>query len=336
MTLRIAFAGTGWASKVHAKAAQAASEAELVAVVNHRAESRSAFAAEFGIPRQYQDVASLLADGDIDALIVSTPNYLHAPQTIAALSAGVHVMVEKPMAMNATEAKQMLDAAYRSGACLMLAHCFRFDPEIVWLREQLSLGQVGQIVRTKSYGVHVAWGPAGWFVDRRYAGGGALVDMGIHAIDATRFLLGDPQPESVYARIGTYYKDLEVDDTGVILINWRDGVTSYVESGWWQPHVDGLCAATQVYGTKGFGQVFPTELVLDAQHGSRVEKVPAGISLDREMHPPQSVYNAQLAHFLASVREGRQPSPGGEDGVVSMRILDAAYRSAASGEVVRL
>lgn len=336
MTLRIAFAGTGWASKVHARAAQAASEAELVAVVNHRAESRAAFAAEFGIPRQYQDVASLLADGEIDALIVSTPNYLHAPQTIAALSAGVHVMVEKPMAMNATEAEQMLDAAYRSGAYLMLAHCFRFDPEIAWLREQLSLGQVGQIVRTKSYGVHVAWGPAGWFVDKRYAGGGALVDMGIHAIDATRFLLGDPQPESVYARIGTYYKDLEVDDTGVILINWRDGVTSYVESGWWQPHVDGLCAATQVYGTKGFGQVFPTELVLDAQDGSRVEKVPAGISLDREMHPPQSVYNAQLAHFLASVREGRQPSPSGEDGVVSMRILDAAYRSAASGEVVRL
>ena len=130
MSLRIAFTGAGHISHVHARAAAAQDDVELVAVVNHRPESRAAYAAAFGIPRQYDGVDAMLADGEVDALVVSTPNFLHAPQTIAALNAGVHVMVEKPMSMNATEAKQMSAASQASGAKLMVAHCWRFDEEV--------------------------------------------------------------------------------------------------------------------------------------------------------------------------------------------------------------
>jgi predicted dehydrogenase len=305
-------------------------------VVNHRAESRAAFAAEYGIARQYATVEELLADGVADALVIGTPNFLHAPQAIAALKAGLHVLVEKPMAMNAVEAQAMIDAAERGGGFLIIAQCFRFHPELIWLREQVAAGSLGQIIRTKGYGVHVAWGPSGWFADKRLAGGGALADMGVHAIDAVRFLLGDPQPESVYARIGTHYGAYDVDDTGVILINWQGGVSSYVESGWWQPHSDGPCAATQIYGTLGFGQAFPTELMLRESPGADPVRVACGTSLDRVHHPPQSVYDAQMAHFVSRIREGRPPSPGGADGLASMRVLDAAYESARSGQVVHL
>ena len=86
--------------------------------------------------------------------------------------------------------------------------------------------------------------------------------MGIHALDTARFLLGDPQPVSVYARIGTYYKDFDVDDTGLLIVNWDNGAVSYIESGWWQPHSDGAEAATQFYGSRGFAQLFPTLLEL--------------------------------------------------------------------------
>jgi UDP-N-acetylglucosamine 3-dehydrogenase len=78
----------------------------------------------------------MLTDGNVDALVVSTPNYLHAPQTIPALNADVHVMVEKPMAMNAQEAEKMCEAAEKSGALLMVPHCWRFDPDVLWLKEQ--------------------------------------------------------------------------------------------------------------------------------------------------------------------------------------------------------
>ncbi len=227
--MKIAFAGTGYINKIHAQAAQNLG-LELVAVVNHKADSMLEFGKHFGITRQYENVEALLKDGDVDALVVSTPNYLHAPQTIAALNAGVPVMVEKPMAMNAVEAEQMNQAAEKSGATLMVAHCWRFDPDVLWLKEQSA--KLGKILRTKGYGVHTHWGPSGWFTQKQFAGGGALADMGIHALDTARFLLDDPKPVSVYAKIGTYYKDFDVDDTGIIIVEWDNGTTSYIESGW--------------------------------------------------------------------------------------------------------
>jgi predicted dehydrogenase len=257
MSIRIAFAGTGYISRIHARAAQKLPGVELAAVVNHRPQSMAAFAAEFDIPRRYATIEELLRDGDVDAVSINAPNYLHAPQSIAALQAGVHVLVEKPMAMDAKEAAAMLAAGEKSGALLMVAHCWRFDEEALWLKEQVDRGRIGRIVRTKSYGVHVNWGPAGWFTQKRFAGGGALADMGIHAIDTARFLLGDPQPVSVYSRIGTYYRDFDVDDTGDLLVNWEGGASSYIECGWWQPHSDGPEASTQLYGERGFGQLFP-------------------------------------------------------------------------------
>ncbi len=134
------------------------------------------------------------------------------------------------------------------------------DEEVLWLKAQID--QIGPVIRTKGYGVHVNWGPGGWFTQNEFAGGGAMADMGIHALDTARFLLGDPLPVSVYAQIGTYHRDFDVDDTGVILVNWDNGVTSYIESGWWQPRSDGPEAGTQLYGTQGFASLFPTYLSL--------------------------------------------------------------------------
>lgn len=336
MTLKIGFTGTGYISKIHAAAARVQPDTAVVAVVNHRPESMAAFAAEYGIAHHYPTVTELLQEGGVDALIVSTPNYLHAPETIAALKAGVHVMVEKPMAMNAAEAEAMLEASRKSGALLMVAHCWRFDPEVLWLKEQVDRGRLGKIIRTKGYGVHANWGPGGWFTQKKFAGGGALADMGIHALDTARFLLGDPQPVSVYARIGTHYKDFDVDDTGVIWVNWDNGAVSYLESGWWQPHMDGPEAATQLYGTAGFGQIFPTRLLLPQAEQKKVEQVDPGFPAPRDPHCPQSMYDTQMAYFLECIRTGRTPSPGAAEGLLNMRVVDAAYRSAETGEVVKL
>ncbi len=331
--MKIAFAGTGYINKIHARAAQNCG-ADLVAVINHKPETMAAFAKDFGIPRQYETVESMLKDGEVDALVVSTPNYLHASQTIAALKAGVHVMVEKPMAMNAAEAEKMCGAADKSGAALMVAHCWRFDPDVLWLKEQSK--KLGKIIRTKGYGVHVRWGPSGWFTQKELGGGGAMADMGIHALDTVRFLLGDPRPVSVYAKIGTYYGDFDVDDTGVIIVNWDNGVTSYIESGWWQPHADGLAAATQLYGTGGFGQLFPTRVEVQKGKAERGEILESGLEFPRKEHAPQSLYDDQLRYFMECIEKHEKPVPGGMEGWVNMKVVDAAYRSANSGQVERV
>jgi len=331
--MKFAFAGTGYINKVHARAAQNC-DVELTAVANHTPESMAAFAKEFGIPRQYETVEGLLKDGKVDALIVSTPNYLHAPQTIAALKAGVHVMVEKPMAMNAQEAEAMCEAAEKSGALLMVAHCWRFDPEVLWLEEQST--KLGKIIRTKGIGVHTHWGPSGWFTQEEFAGGGALADMGIHALDTARFLLGDPKPVAVYAKIGTYYKDFDVDDTGVIIVEWDNGATSYLESGWWQPHADGPEAATELYGTQGFGRIFPTRLEIPNVQEQKIDVIDPGFSFPRESHAPQSLYDSQLKYFVECIEKNQKPNPGGLEGWVNMKVVDAAYQSTQTRKVIEI
>ena len=336
MALRIAFAGTGHMSRVHAQAAQSVAEVELVAVVNHQPESRADFAKAFGIERQYGSVDALLADGNVDALVVGTPNYLHAPQSIAALRASVHVMVEKPMAMTAIEAERMIAAGASSGAKLMVAHCWRFDEEVHWLKRQIDAGKLGKVLRTKGFGVHVNWGPDGWFVEAPLAGGGALADMGIHAIDVARFLLGDPQPRSVFARISTEYTNFAVDDCGTLWINWDNGATSIVESGWWWPHADGPEASTQVYGVHGFGQIFPTRLEIPDRAAENIDVIDPGYPHPRDPHCPQIMYDRQMQHFIDCIREDKTPSPGGDEGLVNMRIVDAALESSRRGDVIHL
>lgn len=332
--MKIAFAGAGYIINIHAKAARAQKDVQLAAVVEKYSDKSAALAQKFKIKNQYHTVEELLKAGDVDALVIGTPNYLHAPQAVAALKAGVSVMVEKPMAMTTREAEKMMDASAKSGATLMVAHCWRFDEDVLWLRNQSP--RLGKIIRTKGYGVHTHWGPSGWFTQKQFAGGGAMADMGIHALDTARFLLGDPQPVSVYARIGTHYKDFDVDDTGVIIVEWDNGTTSYIESGWWQPHSDAPEAATQLYGTEGFGQLFPTQLELPNVKKQKVELIKSGFKFPRKEHCPQTMYDAQMAYFLNCVRAGAIPVPGGMEGMVNMKVVDAVYKSARTGQVVKI
>ena len=332
--MKLAFTGAGYIINIHAKAAQAQKDVELAAVVEKYSDKAAALAKKFGIKNQYETVEQLLKAGGVDALVIGTPNFLHAPQAIAALKAGVHVLVEKPMAMNAREAEKMMEVSMKNGATLMVAHCWRFDPDVLWLQAQSK--KLGRIIRTEGYGVHAHWGPSGWFTQKKLAGGGALADMGIHALDTARFLLGDPKPVSVYAKIGTHYKDFDVDDTGVILVEWDNGATSYIESGWWQPHMDGSEAATQLYGTQGFGQLFPTQLELPNVKKQKIDLVKSGFKFPRKEHCPQSMYDAQMAYFLDCIRRKKTPVPGGLEGLMNMKVVDAAYQSARIGQVVEV
>jgi predicted dehydrogenase len=329
--LKFAIAGAGYIAAIHARAIKN-NGGKITAVVEKFADKAEPFARKFRIKKQYSKVEEMLKAGEIDALVIGTPNFLHAPQAIDALKAGVAVMVEKPMAVNAAQGLKMAEASAKSGAPLMVAYCWRFDEDVNWLKKQSP--RLGKIIRTKGYGVHTHWGPAGWFTLKQFAGGGALADMGIHALDTARYLLGDPQPVSVYARIGTYYKDFDVDDTGVIIVNWDNGTTSYIESGWWQPHSDGPEAATQLYGEKGFGQLFPTLLEVPNEKAQKVDVIKSGFKFPRKEHCPQSMYDAQMKYFMDCVNSRKTPALGAAEGLVNIKIIDAAYKSSRNGKVI--
>ncbi|MCH7943140.1 MAG: Gfo/Idh/MocA family oxidoreductase, partial [Proteobacteria bacterium] len=153
-------------------------------------------------------------------------------------------------------------AARQAERKLMIAHMWRFDREILWLRDLVTSGRLGEIFKAKSHSIWLHEGPApeSWFVKRELAGGGALADMGVHAIDTLRFVLGDARPTKVFANVGTHFQDIELEDTATLLLEFEGGIVALIEAGWYHLYAGGLEGYTQVYGTKGYARALPSEL----------------------------------------------------------------------------
>jgi len=334
--VRIGVLGTGVIIRdFHMVTLQNHPRAEVLAAGNLRPESLARLAKDFGIPRAYADFAAMAADPDIEAVVIGLPNYLHAPVTIQMLEAGKHVLCEKPMAMTVAEAEQMIEAGERTGRKLMIGHMWRFDREILWLRDLVASGALGRIFKVKSHAIWLYEGPpaGSWFVQHRFAGGGALADMGIHSIDTLRYVLGGARPTKVFANAGTHFEDIQLDDTATVLLEFEGGIAGLIEAGWYHLYADGLEGYTQVYGTEGYARALPSELHTHVQGVWSVTRpeMPA-----RQQQCDMPMYQAQMDHFVDCILEGKEPSPSGEDGLWAMRVLEAAYRSAKTGEAVAI
>lgn len=331
--IKVALVGAGYIANYHARGLQSIPGVELAAVVAGSLQTAQDFAAKYNIAGAFDSIDPVVERSDIDAVVIATPNKFHAPYAIEFLKNGKDVFLEKPMAMSYEEGLTVKETAEANGRVVMVGHMWRFDTDVNYIKGIVDAGQLGRIVKTKGYGIHENWGPAGWFSNKELAGGGALADMGVHAIDTARYVLGDPKPTKVYAKIGTYYGNYDVDDSGIVMISWDNGAESIVESGWWQPHMDGPEAGTGFYGTQGYGSVFPTFLKMKVGDfpGRFDAKLPV-----RTEHCEQGMYTRQMEHYIHSVKTRQEPVPGMTEGLIILRIVDAAYKSSETGEVVNL
>ena len=313
--------------------------AELVAAGNLHQDSLRKIADDFKIPKTYTDFAEMAADPDIDAVVNALPNYLHAPVTIQMLKAGKHVLCEKPMALSVKECEDMIDTAKKTGYILMIAHMWRFDREIIWLRNVIMSGKLGKIFKAKSHEVLIynIFGEdpstTSWFVNKSLAGGGAMTDMGIHSFDTLRFVLGDIRPTKVFAKIGTFFKDIEVEDTATLMLEFEGGIISLIEAGWYNLYADEKQGYTQIFGTKGYARAVPSELQIDieGEWGFVKPQIP-----QRKQQEDLSAFQAQMDHFLNCIIKNKEPSPNGNDGLWAMKILEAAYHSDKIGDSVTI
>lgn len=329
--VRVALIGAGYIAHYHARALRELEGAEIAVVCDQKEKVARKFADEHKVPETCTIALELARWDDIDAVVLGVPNKYHADYAKVFLEFGKDVLIEKPMAISAAEGKEIAAASQEFDRLVMVGHMWRFDEEVNHIREVVQSGQIGHIVKTRGYGIHENWGPAGWFVRKELAGGGALADMGVHAVDTIRYVLGDPRPTRVYARIGTFYGDYDVDDTGIIMITWANDVTSVIESGWWHPYVEGPEAASRIWGTKGYASIFPTSI--KTVDGETVhETIPT--FPERQEHCDQAIYTRQMAHFVDCVRTRKQPVPGLAEGQAVLDIVDAAYESARTGEAV--
>lgn len=333
--VRVGILGTGTIVRgYHLPALAANPRARVVAIGNARRASLDAVAREFSVPRTYTDFDEMARDAQIDAVVNALPNYLHAPVTTAMLQSGKHVLCEKPTALNAEEARQMVEAAEAAGRKLMIAHVWRASPEVQWVRDVIRSGALGTVRLVKAHAVVAGRGPRldSWFVRPELAGGGALADVGIHSIDTISFLFDDkPQPTRVWCRIENNYQPVAVEDTASLRIEYDNGMAAEIEAGWFHPPVADPHGAVEVFGTDGYIRTLPTRLKLRVA-GVAGESTPSFPSRHPDDNLP--IYAAQVDQFLDCILENRPAPCDGQQGLRNMRLLDAAYQSARCGASV--
>lgn len=346
--LNVGIIGAGGISECHTEGYKNLDNVKITAVCDINEQRAKAYAEKYNIPHVFTDYREMLKMDELDAVSVTTWNNGHAPISIAAMKAGKHVLCEKPLALNAAQAQQMVDTAKETGKILMVGFVRRFEDNVKCLKKSIESGHFGKVYYVKT-GYIRKWGnPGGWFSDKKRSGGGPVIDLGVHVIDLVRYINGKPKPVSVMASTFNYlgmkpnikgisrycsqdYDDYnDVEDAATALIKFDNGMTLSFETSW-VLYVKNPHNYLDIYGEKAGAQLEPTLEYYEEKDGYLVETKP---SIEPQKNKFQQVFNAEIQHFVDCVVNKTPCINTGEDGVEIMKIIDAIYESSRTGHEV--
>jgi predicted dehydrogenase len=301
-------------------------------------------AAQFAVPQVFTDFHEFLAKAEIEAVSLAVPNFLHKSMTLACLDRGLHILCEKPMAMDTREALEMRDRVRKSGLKFMIHYNQRFRPEHQYFKSLIASGSLGDVYYGSAGWRRMRGMPrfGGWFSQKKMSGGGPLIDLGVHMLDLTRWLVGSPKAVTVSASTYSHIaqsialaqqKEFDVEDLASTLIRFDNGSSLILEVSWALNFEEREKVYLELSGTRGglsnitFDYKDTTTCIFREENGAMVKSVP--------LKYPPTFENAQQ-HFINCILEDRPPGPGADDGVETMRILDAIYESARIGREVEL
>ncbi len=300
----------------------------------------------------YRDYRKMLEDKSIDVIHVCTPNKSHAEISVAAMEAGKHVMCEKPMAKNINDAMYMIDAVKRTGKKLTIGYQNRFRPDSLYLKEVCKRGDLGKIYYAKAHAIRRRAVPTwGVFLNEEEQGGGALIDIGTHALDLTLWMMNNYEPKSV---TGTVYhalskkkdaanawgpwdpKKFTVEDSAFGFITMKDGSTIVLESSWALNTLDVGEAQTVLCGTEG-GADMQNGLRINGEEFGRLFVKDVGLELGgvdfysgKQMDPAE----VEARQWIEAIINNTQPLVKPEEAFTVTKILDAIYESAKTGKQI--
>lgn len=342
--LRLGVIGTGWPGQQHARVMADIAEAQLYACADLDDTRRAEFHTAYSPEKCFSDYHELLAAPELDAAIICLPNFLHFPATLAALEAGKHVLCEKPPTMNAAEMKVLHEEATKRGLIYYFSRQFRFTPAMRAAKQLVADGRLGTIYHAKATWVRsrgIPQGIGGWFTEKKRSGGGALIDIGVHALDSAWYLMGTPRPVAVSAQVYRNFDHLvndpvfDVEDAAFGFIRFDNGAVVQLETSWAGNLPDDIPMGQYfgreinnsiVYGTNGTVRLKPLTLFED-QSGALVT-VPVELPDDRDG------FELQLRNFVEAVLGRAEPINNADQAVKLMEMLDAIYASSASGREV--
>jgi predicted dehydrogenase len=329
--IRYAVIGLGYISQVAALPAfaNARPNSRLVALVSDNDEKLSKLGRLYGVEHlyKYDDIGQLFGSGTIDAVYIALPNSLHASYTLEAARAGIHVLVEKPLAVTAPECEQMIDAAAQAHVKLMVAYRLHFDAATLEIAELARSGKIGDLrYFSSTFSMQVAGGNIRL---KRETAGGPLYDIGIYCINAARMIFA-AEPLEVMATAATH------DDPRFAEVPETVSVTMKFPRGLMAAFTCSLGAASrssyEIVGTDGSIIVDPAYPYAD---GIRYELRVAGHSQTRQFRKTDQ-FAAELLYFSDCILQDREPEPSGEEGLIDVQIIEAINESILSGRWVAL
>lgn len=343
---KVAFIGAGDISRAHAKylKAMSAEGVEIIAAADVSERSINRFKEVTGPEiRTFSDYKAMLREmPEIDAVDICTPNGLHAETTLAALNAGKHVMVEKPMAMNAREGQAMLAAAEKSGRQLIVGFQYRFDPRTKVIHDQIAAGAFGKIMYVRAQALRRRGIPNwGVFGRKDLQGGGPMIDIGVHILECAHYMVGSPKPMTCSASTWTYlgnqpsnvvsvwpnwdHQTYTVEDLATGIFRFDNGMMLTIESSF-VAHIKEDVFNVTIFGEKGGAVWESSELFTD--HGGYMMNMTPGFL------PKINIFEYKLKHFVEVCRDGRPNESPGEHGLMVQKMLDGVYASSAQGREV--
>lgn len=349
--LKIGIIGAGSLSAFHIEAYRNNPYAEVVALCDNFGERARKKALELGVKEIYEDSIEMLKKSDIDAVSVVTSNNTHTSITISALEAGKHVLCEKPPALNARDAVKMKEAAEKSGKLLMYGFVRRFAQNTEMLNGHIKNGELGEIYYVKTGCLRRCGNPGGWFANRSMSGGGPMIDLGVHIIDLATYLMGKPKPVRVLGntsgKIGSRgdikgvsrYKATDfntsrndVEDFANALIKLDNGASIFVETSW-AMNIKADILYMDIFGDRGGARLEPDLEIYGEKNGYMLDIKPV---LDSYTYDMKKSFYSEINHFIDCIINGTPCRCPAEDGVAIMKILDAIYKSAETGEVTEI
>jgi myo-inositol 2-dehydrogenase / D-chiro-inositol 1-dehydrogenase len=340
--VRVGLIGSQFISSIHSESLRRAPDAELFAVASPTESHVRAFAARHESPHVFTDYRKMLEVDEVQMVVLGLPNDLHCQATLDAAAAGKHVVCEKPLCMNLDEADRMIAACRAAGVKLMYAEELCFAPKYVRLKKLLDDGALGRPTLVKQAEKHD--GPhAAHFWDVARSGGGVTMDMGCHAIEFFRWMLGKPRIASVYAQMSTQVHGQKTrgEDNALLILEFEGGCVALAEESWTK--LGGMDDRAEVYGSGGVAYA-------DLLHGNSIETYSAagydyavekaGSTAGWSFTIYEEAWNygfpQEFAHFVECVRDDKQPLETGEDGRAVLEAIFAAYQSAGAGCKVKL
>ena len=317
--------------------------AKLVAVMDVDKARAEAAGKEFGGVDAYTDIDPLLARDDIDVVYIATPAILHAEQALAAIKAGKHALVEKPLAMTAPEARKIAAAAKRKGLLVGTGFMMRHHGAHQKIKQLIDDGVIGTPVMARAQ--LSCWYPpmkGAWRQDPALGGGGSFIDMGNHCFDVLEMLLG--KTTEVHAFMDNRVHAYKSEDTAVVTFRFAGGAIGIVDSLFNIPdessknvlEIYGSAGSIRCEGTIGQAPDGIVKLVAVKAGGYDAQQART-VSKERQVRYRQvNTYRAEIEDFTRAIRNGTEPAVPIADGIWNMKVVDAAYRSAKSGRSVKV